>query len=524
MTNPGLLESLALQISDGAEVSWDVEAGPENSTVIDNLHVLEKLAQTLREQDESPDMPDSWGPLRIVELLGSGASSDVYRARDTVLDRDVALKLFRRRDEDAQQRLLQEGRMMARVRHPNIVQVFGAEKHDGRIGLWMELVEGETLDQILERQGPMSAAEAATVGQQLCAALATIHNAGLLYRDLKLQNVIRERGGNIRLMDFGSGIDRDDLVAGHISGTPLYLAPELFDDTPASPQSDIYALGVLLYRLSSGAFPVEADTIEDLQGALAEGHRSLLDVRPDLPEAFIDCVETAIAADPQQRYATPGQFAQVLATAGKPPPSRLRRIAGVLSILLLAIMVIVQWPAQYQLDTTLYRVNADNTRIQLVDGAAVSVGDRLVLEVTTTVPMYVYVFNEDSLGNAWGLFPLAAAGHENPLAADMTHLLPAEGDSALTWVVDSAGISERIHVLASPEPVAQVEQIYRSLPEARLAAPGFEPRGVGSVSAQPGLTKVSAAPMIQAAQELTDEAEIAIGVTYRVIELDNTTE
>ena len=102
--------------------------------------------------------PAQWGKLRVLEHLASCESSEVYRARDTVLDRDVALKLFHTRDENEQQRLLDEGRGLSRIRHPKIIQVQGSACHDGQVGFWMELVEGSSLGELLEAQGPMSIA------------------------------------------------------------------------------------------------------------------------------------------------------------------------------------------------------------------------------------------------------------------------------------------------------------------------------------------------------------------------------
>ena len=198
-----------------------------------------------------------------------------------------------------------------------------------------------------------------------------------------------------------------------------------------------------------------------------------------------------------------------------------RRAIGIAALLSMAIMVIVTWPSQYQLETALYRVNADETRTALVNGATVSVGDHLVLDVSATIPLYVYVFNEDSAGNGWGLFPLASQDHENPLLGGVVHTLPALEDRELTWTVDSANTVERIHILAYPERDERVEASFAALPEAQLAATGFEPRGVGRLSVHEPVPKVSAAAIIQLSRELTDDSEMRSGTWYRVIELDN---
>jgi serine/threonine protein kinase len=522
MTRPEMLESIALQISDGDKISWAHEDARGDAGVLANLRVLDTLTRTLRDQVSDPDVPEKWGTLQIVSQLGSGASADVFRARDSVLQRDVALKLFRSRDPDLQQRLLDEGRLMAKLRHPNIVQVFGVEQHEGRIGLWMELIEGQNLDELVESDGPLSAAETVLIGQQLCSALAAVHQAGLLFRDIKAQNVIRERGGNLKLTDFGSGIRSSDITTKRISGTPYYLAPELLDGVAASPQSDIYALGVLLYRLSTGQFPVEADTVDDLVTAHQQGPRHLLDVRADLPAGFVTTIEKAIATDPAARFKTPGALAAALEHSEKGAGISRRHVFGAIALVAIAAAVtMLTLPAHYSFESNLYRLNADQSRTALTSGDSISVGDNLVLEITASKPLYVYVFNEDTQGRAWGLFPLAAAGHELPLAAGATHFLPATNDDNLSWTVDSVGGIERIHVLASTEPMPELAIRFSELPAAGMRATGFDRRGIGSLSRNPGLANPSASAMIQAAQSLAGTAETDSGVSYRVIELAN---
>ena len=384
----------------------------------------------------------------------------------------MALKLFHSRDEVEQQRLLEEGRALVRVRHPNILQVLGADRHDGQVGFWMELAEGPSLAEILEQQGPVNLESVIEIGRHLCAALATIHNAGLLYRDIKLENVKRVKDSGIRLMGFGPDIDRTE------------VAPELLEGGRPSRQSDIYALGTLLQRLAGRAIESPDD-------------------RDFVAQQMDSCLKQATAQDPRERFAKAEEFAKALTRAGKRPPSRIRRILGVTLILILAALVIMQWPSQYRFDNTLYRINPDQSRTELVDGADIGSGDHLALEVTTTVSMYVYVFGEDERGDAYGLFPQADAGHANPLRSDETHTLPAEGVDALNWVIDDATQIARIHVLAFPEEVPEFEALYRELPP------------LGSV----GPLRSAAAPLIEAARILDEDAEFAIGVTYRIIEL-----
>src|SRR5262249_13642450 len=154
----------------------------------------------------------------------------------------------------------------------NVVTVHGADYIDGRVGIWMEFVKGRTLASLLDEHGPLGAREAAIVGADLCRALAAVHGAGLMHGDLKANNVMREQGGRTVLMDFGTG---KDLATGprpqspsDFAGTPLYVAPEVFEDRPRTKVSDIYSLGVLLYHLVTAAYPVEGSTREEV----AEAH------------------------------------------------------------------------------------------------------------------------------------------------------------------------------------------------------------------------------------------------------------
>jgi hypothetical protein len=183
--------------------------------------------------------------------------------------------------------------------------VHGADLHRNRVGFWMEFVQGQRLDDLVAFQGLLSAEEAATIGQELCSALAAVHDAGLVHRDVKAQNVIREPKGRVVLMDFGAGQLIADAVGGGGAGTPLYLAPEMFADAPASAQTDVYALGVLLYYLVTAGYPVPARSIEELKEAHARGRqRPLLVARPGLPRGFVTVVEKMLAVDPADRYQT----------------------------------------------------------------------------------------------------------------------------------------------------------------------------------------------------------------------------
>lgn len=331
---------IAEAIADETPVDWGScePASPEDKLRLENLKVVESVAAAYRslhasgsgQDDSSPSGarykpgPEQvlfeWGHLKVVEKLGGGSTGEVFRAYDPILDREVALKLWRSdpaAPAAARRHFLQEARRLARVRHPNVVVVHGADVRDGRVGLWTDLVAGTTLEQWLAQEGPLSAEEAALIGLDLCRALAAVHAAGLVHGDVKAANVMRERGGRNVLMDFGAGVDwarkdRHGTAAGTV-GTPIAMAPELLRGEPPSPASDIYSLGVLLYRLVSGRYPVEANTLAELQERHRQGAFSALrDVRPDLPADVAAVVGRALAPASGDRYPSAGAMEHAL--------------------------------------------------------------------------------------------------------------------------------------------------------------------------------------------------------------------
>lgn len=253
----------------------------------------------------------SWGPFQILSKVGQGGFGAVYRALDTTLEREVALKLLLPRGqstEAATNALIREARLMAKVRHSNVVPVYGVDTHDGRVGLWSDFVRGRTLSTLLEVQGPYGAKEAANIGIDLARAVGAVHAAGLIHRDIKTGNVMREEGGRILLMDFGLSEARGE--SGLWAGTPNYMAPELFLGQPATAASDIYAIGVVLFHLLTSQYPYQQTSMTESSAA---PRLHLLDARPDLPESLARVVEKATAPNPAHRYASAGELIAALA-------------------------------------------------------------------------------------------------------------------------------------------------------------------------------------------------------------------
>ena len=341
---------------DGTPIDW---AGAESSAdeasrpVLAELRVLAALADVHRHlPSHDKTVPTTapgdragtlthWGHLRALERIGRGAFGEVYRAWDTRLDREVALKLI---DADpgsdgSSSSVIHEGRLLARVRHPNVVTIYGAEQIGTRIGLWMEFVRGRTLKQIVDDGSVFSGVEAVRIGIDVAHAVAAVHSAGMLHRDIKAQNVILADEGRAVLMDFGTGRELADNFSSDVAGTPLYLAPEILAGGDATVQSDIYSLGVLLYYLVTGSYPVRAGTVSDLR--LAHQRNERIGIRTarggsDLSPKLVRIIERAIDPKPDGRYGSADALAADLATLQpRPTAARLPYTIAAAAVLLL---------------------------------------------------------------------------------------------------------------------------------------------------------------------------------------------
>ena len=178
----------------------------------------------------------------------------------------------------------------------------------------------------------------------MCAALEAVHEAGLVHRDVKASNVMRDGRGRIALGDFGTGRELDDPDDDRVglTGTPTYLAPEIFAREPATPRSDVYSLGVLLFRLATGTFPIAGGTIREIRRAHDEGSRpSLGAIRRDLPAHIVAAVDRALERQPDRRFATAKQFAHAFRTTTTRPVPRVGIIAGTLTLVVATLMIVV---------------------------------------------------------------------------------------------------------------------------------------------------------------------------------------
>ena len=268
----------ALRVADKESVDWDIDS-PEFLDIeakLNQLRIVDYLAKAFESEMASYDVNkhDStlglvsvendevlfkWGHLRVLERIGVGSYGEVYRAFDTMLEREVALKLRRpsvRADAIKNTAFIEEARRLARVRQANVLAIHGADMFDGRVGMWSDLLSGETLADHLCTNEQLHPDEIKTIALSLGKALTAVHAAGLVHGDIKASNVMVQPDGRIILMDFGAGAktgsDEDPNMSSPLYGTPLLMAPELFFGSRLTPPCDMYSLGALLFKLISG--------------------------------------------------------------------------------------------------------------------------------------------------------------------------------------------------------------------------------------------------------------------------------
>ncbi|CAN5817264.1 hypothetical protein BH24ACT5_BH24ACT5_17710 [soil metagenome] len=256
-------------------------------------------------------------------VLGRGGMATVYEGHDQRLDRRVAVKVVpvAGTEPTARQRFVQEAQSTARLFHPNIVALFDAGEVDGSLYIVMEFVAGRTLADEIKDRGRFATSHASTIAISVLAALDHAHRAGLVHRDVKPSNIMLADDGTVKLLDFGIAKRLDDLAGslttvGGIVGTPKYLAPEQVEGRPATPASDVYAVGVVLFEMLTGTPPF--DGASPVATALAHAVAPVPDVsslRDDLPETVVRALDTALRKDPAARFQTAAEMGEALTEA-----------------------------------------------------------------------------------------------------------------------------------------------------------------------------------------------------------------
>ena len=260
------------------------------------------------------------GPYEIHSPLGAGGMGEVYRARDTKLGRDIALKMLpaeMAQDPERLARFRREAKALAQLDHPNIVTIHSVEESDGVHFLTMQLVEGQPLDRLIPKGG-LPVEQIVEIASALGDALAAAHEKGIVHRDLKPANVMVTNDGRVKVLDFGLAKDvrganlgdatltsASQTQVGVVMGTPAYMSPEQTSGRPLDHRTDIFSLGVVLHEMTTGRRPFEGTSSAELVSAiLRDTPPSVTDMRPDLPSDLARIIRRCLEKDPRHRVQT----------------------------------------------------------------------------------------------------------------------------------------------------------------------------------------------------------------------------
>ena len=271
------------------------------------------------------------GPYRLQELLGAGGMGEVYRAHDSKLGRDVAIKILPREFTAHPERLARferEARLLAALNHPHIAAIYGFEEDDDIRGLVLELVDGETLAQRI-RFARMPVAEVLAVARAIAEALDAAHEKGIVHRDLKPANVKIRSDGTVKVLDFGLAKAMDTVasspssttdvsVDGLILGTPAYMSPEQARGKPVDKRADVWSFGCLVYEMSTGRAPFAGDTVSDTMAAILEREPDFSKLPSSTPLELRRLLERCLVKDPRHRLRDIGDACLELDAAARP--------------------------------------------------------------------------------------------------------------------------------------------------------------------------------------------------------------
>lgn len=434
----------------------------------------------------------------ILAEIGAGGFGKVFRARDSRLHREVALKLIREdiaADEKVFDRFVREARALSAVNHPNVVTIHEINEYKGRHYICMEYVEGVTLEERL-REGPLTTAEFLDLAKALFLALHAVQEAGLVHRDIKPSNIMIGSDGTLKLMDFGIACARsveNITEEGIVSGTLGYMSPEQLRGEELDVRSDFFSAGVVLYEALAGIPPFRGETdsasihatlytdppgftqveipSEDIPASLEKFIFELLrkkrEKRPDRSAALLEKLETTMRElDPESR-----------------PSRRVPLLLGAL-LLLGAGAAWWFWPTSLEVEVGVFKIDSteDERNIALAPGDLVRRGDRVYLRFRNERDFHLYVFFQDSKDQWFALHPEPdTEGSSSVAGGEDFRLPPNEG----FYSVDENPGQERFWILASADPVQELEAQVRALPALRR---GDEP---GTISPETGETLVA---------------------------------
>ncbi|MFV0543616.1 MAG: protein kinase domain-containing protein [Marinicella pacifica] len=340
-------DSLACDIVDG-EIS-DVDALKQDKTVVHKLLEIARLSEAFGHnkntdktaRDNSVSVLFHWGHLEVRQLLGEGTHGSVYLAHDPILNRQVALKIIKQKELAPYQAraFIDEARRMAKVRNRHVLAIHGANVFDNKVGFWADWIDGHELssEMVVGQEDFLNLIEA------LADALRAVHEAGLVHGDVKPSNVMQDIHGRIILMDFGAGSEQ--VSAEHmLSGTPRYMAPELFQGEGISPASDVYALGTLLYYIISGQFPVQADDLAGIKQAHKKHAYQCINYhKTSYNKAVCQLVNAMLAPDPTDRPTAENILKQISWLKTAPQRRQKRLIVSSLFLILVSGILFTGW-------------------------------------------------------------------------------------------------------------------------------------------------------------------------------------
>ena len=337
---------------------------------------------------------------QLLERIGTGGMANVYRARDLMLERTVAIKILHETysdDKPFQDRFKQEARAAANLSHPNIVTVHDFGFDHGQLFIVMEFIPGKDLKTILRQRGRYSVEEAIPLIVQACAGIGYAHRAGLVHCDIKPHNMIVTPDGRLKVTDFGiaralSTIMPDER-ADVVWGSPQYFSPEQAVGEAPSPASDVYSLGVVLYEMLTGALPFTAPTSDELARLhLEENPIPPSEYIPDIPAALEEIVTKVLSKEPAARYRTADQLGRVLLRFGT---QRDATRAPALSLTPEAANSYQQPeapPAKPEPAFTLPEISLPEISFPDIDWASVGLGLVALIAVGGLIPFWIYIY------------------------------------------------------------------------------------------------------------------------------------
>lgn len=282
------------------------------------------------------------GDYRIDGFLGAGGMGEVYRGVHLNMRRIVAVKVLRNvGSESLKSRFRNEARLQSGLHHPNIAALYDFQEIRGQLCIFMEYVDGEGLEELIRRRF-FAVEDALAAFHSVCEAVAFIHRHGIIHRDIKAQNIKLNSNGIVKLLDFGIAKDAESqklTKTGGVVGTPGYIAPEQLNGKAADAQTDVWALGILLYEMLTGNQPFKADALVELCLKIESGEYTAVERNnPAVPREISRIVENCLKKDKRERYRNAGELAQEVAQvlsskykAAKPDSENFPRIAPLVS-------------------------------------------------------------------------------------------------------------------------------------------------------------------------------------------------